>query len=232
MTDLLQAALAAGGRLLSWSARAVDHRPAHSTTVSYSARVAWADGERAETLGASTGLGTVEECPPGVIAVSDGERQVAVWRFPLDPALPALASAYDADAVSGLFASYGLPSASVRFRTLAYRPGRRAVLEATTSGATLFLKVMRPRRVAGMHERHRLLHDAGVRWRAAWVGTATASSSSRRWRARRCAPSSANALAARPPARTLSPCSAASPTPSAPSRAGWDGATTWGTSPT
>jgi len=45
---------------------------------------------------------------------------------------------------------------------VAYRPGRRAVVEATGAGARLFLKVLRPSRVAGMQERHRLLHGAGV----------------------------------------------------------------------
>ncbi len=152
----------AGGRLLSWSAREVDHRPGHSTTVSYRARVSWVDGERSETLGASTGLSTVRDPQPGVIAVTDGEREVAVWKFPLDPGLPALVTAYDQQAVSALFASVGLTSEPVRIRTRAYRPGRRAVVEVSTPGARLFLKVVRPRRVAGMHERHRLLHEAGV----------------------------------------------------------------------
>lgn len=161
--DLLAAALAtAGGELVSWRARQVDHRPGASTTVSYKARVRWADGERDETLGASTGLRGVSACPPGVIALSDGEHQVAVWRFPLDPGLPGLAAACDPAAVSALLASFGVPEQPVRLRVRAYRPRRRAVVEAWTPDARLFVKVLRPSKVAELHHRHRMLHDAGV----------------------------------------------------------------------
>lgn len=161
--DLLQAALAsADGRLLRWSVKEVDHRPGHSTTVSYRARVAWAAGQREESLGASTGLGPVEACPPSVVVVSDGEREVGVWLFPLDPGLPALAAVYDPATVAALFESFGLPTGKVRLQLRAYRPRRRAVIEARTGRARLFLKVMRPHKVAELHERHRLLHEAGV----------------------------------------------------------------------
>ena len=161
--DLLAAAVAtAGGELLDWRARQVDHRPGASTTVSYRARVRWADGERTETLGASTGLRDVEACPPGVIALSDGEHQVAVWRFPLDPGLPGLPAACDPTAISALLGSFGVPDQPVSLKVRAYRPRRRAVIEVSTPGARLFVKVLRPNKVAGLHHRHRLLHDAGV----------------------------------------------------------------------
>jgi len=161
--DLLSAALAtAGGELVSWRARQVDHRPGASTTVSYRARVHWSDGERDETLGASTGLRDVSACPPGVIALSDGEHQVAVWRFPLDPGLPGLAAACDPTSVSALLTSFGVPEQPVRLRVRAYRPRRRAVVEAWTPDAHLFVKVLRPSKVAELHQRHRVLRDAGV----------------------------------------------------------------------
>ena len=162
-TDLLQAAVATnGGHLLSWTAREVDHRPGASTTVSYRARVGLPDGERTVTLGASTGLRTVRSETPGMLVLSDGNQQVAVWRFPSDPGLPGLAAAFDESAVRALLGSFGVQAGPLDFRLRAYRPRRRAVVEITGPGVRLFVKVLRPTKVADLHRRHRLLYDAGV----------------------------------------------------------------------
>lgn len=168
--NLIAAALAtAGGSLVSWRVRQVTHRPGRSTTVAYAARVRWPDGETDETLGASTGA-LPHDAPdlpdlPGRLTLTDGERRVRVWRLPLDPALPGLARALDPRGVAGLLASLGEPGATGRggtTRVRSYRPGRRAVVEVRAPGHHLFLKVMRPHRAPGLHERHRLLHEAGL----------------------------------------------------------------------
>ncbi len=164
---LLRAAVGtAGGELVRWRVRQVDHRPGSSVTASYSARVRWADREQDETLGASTGLPSAAHQPaaPGVLNLSDGEREVAVWRFPLDPGLPGLAVACDPVAVAGLLTRFGAPALpqDVRLSTRAYRPRRRAVVQADVPGGRLFLKVLRPHRVQDLHERHRLLHGSGL----------------------------------------------------------------------
>ena len=99
---------------------------------------------------------------PGVATVSDGEHQVCVWRFPADPALPGLAAASDPVAVAALLGSFGVDATAVRLRVLGYRPGRRAVVEATTPEARVFVKVMRPGKVEPIHGRHVLLHHAGL----------------------------------------------------------------------
>jgi Phosphotransferase enzyme family len=165
--ELLRAAVAAmGGRLEQWTLSQVDHRPATGTTTAYAACVSWPDGNRAETLGAhlaarpqtNSSSGSV----PGVVTVSDGEHQVRVWRLPADPALPGLVAACNPDAVAGLLRSFGVDAPSVTLRILGYRPGRRAVVEATTPGARLYVKVMRPSPVEPIHRRHVLLHDAGL----------------------------------------------------------------------
>ena len=44
----------------------------------------------------------------------------------------------------------------------AYRPRRRAVIEVVAPTSRLFVKVLRPTRVRDLHERHRLLTDAGM----------------------------------------------------------------------
>lgn len=163
--ELLAAAVAtAGGTLVTWGVTHVDHRPGRSTTVAYTARVRWADGEREEILGASAGL-AVDGTRPGVLLLSDGSLDVAVWRFPLDPGLPALAEAADSRAVAtSLLAQVGFATngAAARLTVRAYRPRRRAVIEAVTPSGTVFLKVVRPERVATMRERYALLAGAGV----------------------------------------------------------------------
>jgi hypothetical protein len=165
--ELLGAAVAtAGGELVRWRVRQVDHRPGSSVTAAYAARVRWADREQDETLGASTGMAPVADRSdaPGVLTLSDGAREVAVWRFPLDPGLPGLAAACDPVAVAALLARFGAAAGpqDVRLRMRAYRPRRRAVVQADVPGGRLYLKVLRPHRARDLHERHRLLHAAGV----------------------------------------------------------------------
>jgi len=160
--DLLSAALATTDEeLVEWRVRQVDHRPGASTTVSYDARVRAPSGESDQVLGASTGLKGVAAAS-GVLALSDGTTEVAVWRFPLDPGLPALATAMDETAVRALLTSYGVAQGPVTLRVRAYRPRRRAVVEVQAPGCTLFLKVLRPKKVSELHDRHRLLHGAGL----------------------------------------------------------------------
>jgi len=50
----------------------------------------------------------------------------------------------------------------LRLDVRSYRPRRRAVVEVRGDGLRLFLKVLRPAVVAGLHERHRLLLAAGL----------------------------------------------------------------------
>ncbi len=156
---MLAAALAAaGGTLQRWRARDVTHHPGRGTTVSYEAKVRWADGRSStETMAACTG-----KLPDGALHLDDGAVRVAVWRFPHDPGLPGLAAASDPRAVAHLLDDLGFGLGPVRVRTRAYRPGRRAVIEAIGRGGRLFIKVVRPGHVEALHHRHRLLVDAGV----------------------------------------------------------------------
>lgn len=161
--DLLVAALAISGEeLVSWRVRQVDHRPGSSTTVAYVATVRGPEGTARQVLGASTGLPVPEAAPPGVLSLSAGDTTVVVWRFPLDPGLPALATATDEAAVRALLASYGVRAGGLRLDVRSYRPRRRAVVEVRGDGVRLFLKVLRPKAVAAVHERHRMLLAAGL----------------------------------------------------------------------
>lgn len=151
---LATAASEAGGELQRWRARQVNHQPGRSTVVQYGARVAWPDGRQTdETIVAATGL----RIPPGAAVLDDGTTRVAVWRWPMDPSLPGLAAALDRDRVAGLLDDLGIDGGSVQLRVRAYRPGRRAVVEATGRRGRLFLKVVRPSTVEALHQTHRSL---------------------------------------------------------------------------
>jgi len=148
------AAAGAGADLLRWSPRQVTHQPGSSTVVQYRAELAWPDREpTSETIVAATG----RRIPKGADVLDDGTTKVAVWRWPIDPSLPGLAVAIDRDRVARLLDDLGVDGGSVQLRVRAYRPGRRAVVEATGRRGRLFLKVLRPEKVEALHDAHRSL---------------------------------------------------------------------------
>ncbi|MDW5322471.1 phosphotransferase [Plantactinospora sp. KLBMP9567] len=157
--DVLRAALRpSGGELLDWRAVQVEHQPGRRVTAAYQARIRWPDGRvRDERLAACTG-----RAPAGTVVLGNGTDRVAAWRFPYDPALPALRGAYDEGGVAALLRDLGLGDGPVDLRVRAYRPRRRAVIEAAGAGGSVFLKVVRPEQVSELHDRHRLLVRAGV----------------------------------------------------------------------
>lgn len=168
VSDLLGVALEpAGGRLLHWTLRDVDYRPGRRTTASYAALVAWPDGERHETLAASvsaaepTSAVSATPATPGLI-VTDGDRHVQVWRFPFDPELPGLAAACSPETVAALLRNLGISPDRLSLRVVSYRPRKRAVIAVTTADRRLFVKVLRPRLVANIDRRHRLLTASGL----------------------------------------------------------------------
>lgn len=132
--------------LVSWRLRSVDCRPGARTTAAYDVTVRRPGGTARQLLGASAREGE----PP------------AVWRFPSDPGLPALSRAVDEGAVREVLTSYGIPPGPVQLDVRSYRPRRRAVVEVHAPDCRLFLKVVRPRAVEGLHDRHRLLRSAGL----------------------------------------------------------------------
>jgi hypothetical protein len=155
---LAAAAQVAGGELVSCRPRQVVHQPGRGTTAAYRSRVRWPDGAVTdETLVACMG-----DPPAGALVLGNGADRVAVWRFPHDPELPGLAAACDEAAVAKLLDEAGLGGKPVWLRTRAYRPRRRAVIEAVGSTGRLYIKVVRPDRVEALHDRHRLLVRRGI----------------------------------------------------------------------
>jgi hypothetical protein len=144
-----------GSRLRALRTVTVGVQPSGATVVQYAAEVERADGSHTrETLAATTG----DRIPEGAAVLAGHGVQVGVWRWPQDPALPALATATDPVRLSAALRAAGLPREGVtRIRMRAYRPGRRAVLEVEGGGPRLYVKVVRPRAVAALRARHDLL---------------------------------------------------------------------------
>ena len=129
----------------------VAYQPGRLITVRYSIEVAGAPAPVVITAMHGAGM------PAGGVRVSDGAGEVALWRFPDDPGLPGLALVLDAGALTGMLAVLGIhdgvPVATLR----AHRPGRRAVVEVRTPHHRLFVKVVRPKRVAELQGIHAAL---------------------------------------------------------------------------
>ena len=154
--DLWTAAVApTGATLRGLRATSVSLRTDGSATVQYAAALEVAGRPARDTLAATTG----SRIPPGAAVLAgdvDGaETRVGLWRWPHDPALPALARATSTAAVGRW-----LGAADAVLRVRAYRPGRRAVVEVTAQDRRWFLKVVRPAEVAGLLARHRVLAGA------------------------------------------------------------------------
>lgn len=149
------------GRLEMLRVTGVTLQPDGAATVRYTAAVTRPDGrETSEALTATTG----NQVPQGaslVEAVVDGAPVVVgVWRWPQDPALPALRWATSRLAAAARLAELGLATGPVDLRLRSYRPGRRAVVEVTTATGPLFFKVVRPAALPRLTGRHALLDGA------------------------------------------------------------------------
>lgn len=156
-TDVLRAVLAAEGvALAGHEAHAVHHRPGVGVSVGHSVRCAGRD--EPEYLVLSTAP-VADPLPAGATRALVDDRTVTVWRFPRDPALPALAAATSLDAVAQRL---GVPRAGLGIDLLGYRPLRRAVVRVRSTDGTRYLKVVRPATAGALVRRHTLLAAAGL----------------------------------------------------------------------
>lgn len=128
--------------------RQVRYDPGRSVTATYSAVL---DGVNdGTTLCAHAG----RDLPANAAIVEDGASRVAVWRFPHDPKLPGLPHAVQPDLLKSLLAEVGADYPIELIKTRSYRPRRRAVIEVVTERHRLFVKVVRPSRVAALQAAH------------------------------------------------------------------------------
>jgi aminoglycoside phosphotransferase (APT) family kinase protein len=152
-----------GRQLAGWRARQVTHRPGRSTTVQY--RVRLVGPGRAPSTATYV---LTDHLPPGSTASAASSAEPGIvrhgdlvgWRPQDDPGLPGLALALDPHRVAGWLETVGHPLGPVALRRRAYRPGRRAVVEATGPAGRAFLKVVPAERVDHLAAVHDLLAGA------------------------------------------------------------------------
>lgn len=138
---------------------AVTVRPSGATLVRYAVELNRPDGTPVrETLVAATG----SLVPEGAAIVSGeigGEpMRVGLWRWPHDPALPALSHVVDRDRLRTVLAHAGItPTGPITVHVRSYRPARRAVLAITTGPHHLFAKVVPPASLPDLRIRHELV---------------------------------------------------------------------------
>ncbi|WP_283818071.1 phosphotransferase [Microbacterium sp. CIAB417] len=104
------------------------------------------------TVDAETGMATGED---------PAHPEARVWMHPADPHLPALAPVAYAHAAEVLLDRLGI-RATGPGDLIAYRPGRRAVVRIPAGEGTVWVKVVRPRRVRRIVDAHAACASAGL----------------------------------------------------------------------
>lgn len=158
-----------GGRLHGWSLDHVDASPNQSTTATYLATVEWPHGQRTELLGVSARTGELTPSDARAEIFADGQRRVAVWLYPHDPDLEGLPTAAFPERMAealnrGSVLDRRITAADLSLTMIGYRPRRRAVVrvEVRDPHEVFYVKVLRERVFADIHERHRMLRRAGI----------------------------------------------------------------------
>lgn len=146
---LAAAVAAAGGTVTAVAVNQVTWWPGRSATVSWDTVV---DG--GPLAGRATYVGTTLDPPDGAVVVGSGDARVTVWRVPHDPFLPALPTTLQPQVAAGVISGLGGSITDPHTRLRAYRPTRRAVIEVTGEGDRIYLKLVKPRRLRSLHQRH------------------------------------------------------------------------------
>jgi hypothetical protein len=159
----------AGVVLTDHDVHAVQHRPGDGVTVGYRVRVravdaaAGAPAVEEYVLVSSTAGRDVPDDSPWLERLDGPVGRLRAWRYPHDPALPALGTASEPSSLEGLVPGAGPVT---ELELVGYRPLRRAVLRAVRGDTTTYVKVLRPGEgrggAADVGRRHALLADSGV----------------------------------------------------------------------
>jgi aminoglycoside phosphotransferase (APT) family kinase protein len=101
---------------------------------------------------------------PGVLTVpiEGSSNLAAVWLYPNDPALPALASITDVNSAREALGSLGVEIDPTEVTVVSYRPGHRAVVRVASVNQTVFVKVVEPGKAESIAERHELFRVSGI----------------------------------------------------------------------
>ncbi|WP_341829179.1 phosphotransferase [Trueperella pyogenes] len=159
-------ALALDGIVRSWQVRAVNHRPGAGVSVGYSVtwdRISHENSVRevrvredSYIVASTAKIAEANLDAVGAITLYADDLPVHIWQFPNDPELPALPTACDPQAVSGLLGGV------CDVELLGYRPTRRAVLRVACDSGPRYAKVVRPDAIQALIDRHRIFADAAL----------------------------------------------------------------------
>lgn len=151
-----------GHSLVEW--RATHSEPARrGDLLGFDGELESADGHRqSQTIFVETE--SAEEPRDNVLVLEDPRKgsRIAVWVYPYDPSLPALASTVFSESASLVLARLGIEVTAPQLSVLAYRPGKRAVVRVDGGTERVYLKVVRPGRAAAIVDRHSALLAAGI----------------------------------------------------------------------
>jgi Phosphotransferase enzyme family len=160
--EVLTRVLPPGTRIRSLVVRQVLSRPGRRVSVRYDAQIEWPDRPAtAEAVVAYADRSGLPDGPPRVEVAGD---EVAIWFAADDPYLPGMGVATSVPSVLEAFGVLGVPASTVALTLRAYRPGRRAVIEAVPDddGPRVYLKVLPAEEAADVAERYARLAAAGL----------------------------------------------------------------------
>ncbi|GGA61909.1 hypothetical protein GCM10011490_10330 [Pseudoclavibacter endophyticus] len=159
---------------------AVHHRPGADTSVRYDVRYRAIAHDRDTSVVVTDSFllstGRAARGGEGVVELRRGDDVLYAWRFPGDPALPALAAALDPSTVGRWL---GAPVVTAReadadgpdaardpaafaAAVVTHRPLRRATVRVCARGEEHFVKTVRRREADALVRRHRVAAEAGI----------------------------------------------------------------------
>ena len=141
-----------GGELLELRSDFVLYTPGIGITLTYVARVEWRDQSLTDEVLVVYARNN-RNPPAGVVTVEVGGTAAGIWRFPEDPYLPGLRRAAIPDFAGRLLRELGFPRGKVTLQLRAYRPGLRAVIQATLASPGLLYRRDTGRMESAIHQR-------------------------------------------------------------------------------
>lgn len=151
-----------GAELVACEPSGVQYRPSSDLVVRYRCTVRRAGVTSTDTLlAATTTTGPLPGTVPVEAVAPDGsELRVGVWRWPFDPALPALAEMVTPHLAGARLGA--LVGDRPELEVVAYRPTERAVVRARGPERDVYVKVLPPRSSSSVAARHERLVAGGV----------------------------------------------------------------------
>ena len=148
-----------GAELMASRPQQVIYVPRRRLTVAYATSLRTRADDHVERM---VVLRTGHEPKPGTTVLGRGDDRLEAWVVPDDPELPGFALAAGLEVARELASGVGLDSDLTETRIHSYRPGRRAVVEWRAGPERVFVKCLRPSRIAELQDLHETLGDPFV----------------------------------------------------------------------